>query len=235
MAVAALALFAPATASYWAVRVDPAFAREVLPGSMLVRAESAPQRLREGKGYVDVPGVAMPMASSSIMTNNVQVTLLVFAGGVLAGLGTLAVLVLNGVYLGAMLGLYDAYGAGRLIWTFVAPHGVLELSAICIAGGAGLWLGSGLVFPGRATRSAALAQRGRDAVSLLAGTTLLLVLAGSVEGFVSPSGAPEAVRLTTALTLAVVFAAYLLFAGRGEPDPTATPGTSRPGTGSPPR
>jgi len=231
VAAAAGALFLPAVASYTAVRLDPAVARQILPAGMIIRAENAPTRLRSGQGYIDVPGVLMPTMSSRIMTNNVQVTLLAFAGGVLAGLGTLVILVFNGLYLGAMLALYDSYGVGRLIWTFVAPHGVVELASICIAGSAGLWLGSGLLFPGRLSRAAALAERARDGVSLLAGTTLLLVLAGSIEGFVSPSDTPEVFRLGTAAGVAVALTAYVVLSGRkGEKEgpTTEAPGTSRP-------
>lgn len=223
VAVAATALFAPAVVTYATVRADPAVAREILPAAIVARAESAPARLREGRGYVDVPGVTMPLASSGIAVNNVRLSFLVFAGGALAGLGALALLVFNGIYLGAVIGLYDAYGAGALIWTFVAPHGILELSAICIAGGAGLWLGSGLLFPGSSTRRAAFVARGREAVSLLAGTTMLLLLAASVEGFASPSDTPAALRLSLAAGLALSFLAYILLAGR----------TPRGGAGAP--
>ncbi len=238
IAIAATVLFGPALVTYATVRADPSVARRVLPTAMIVRAENAPARLRSGLGYIDAPSALMPLMSSRIMTNNVQVTLFCFAGGVLAGLGSLILLALNGIYLGAMLGLYDAYGAGPLIWTFVAPHGVLELGAICISGGAGLWLGSGLLFPGRLGRFAAMAERAQEAVSLLAGTTLLLVLAGSVEAFVSPSPLGAGLRLAVAGALALSFLAYIVFAGRGaraDGPVTGAPGTSPRGSGSPPR
>ena len=92
----------------------------------------------------------------------------------------------NGVQFGGVLGLYQHYGILTLILSFVAPHGVLELSAIPIAGGGGLLIASALLLPGAMTRREALVIRGRRAIRLIAASTLLLVIAGTLEGFVSP-------------------------------------------------
>lgn len=216
LAVAAAALFLPAIATYTAVRVDPGSARAILPAQFVIRAEQAPQRLSEGRGYVDVPEMFMPVMSSRLIANNVQVTFFAFATGIFAGLGTILLLAFNGVFLGAAVGLYDANGAGALIWSFVAPHGVVELTAVCIAGAAGIWMGSALVLPGRASPGAALVTRARESVALLLGTTLLLVLAGMIEGFVSPATIPTTVKLTIAAVTALALIAYLTLAGRGE-------------------
>ena len=208
-------LFLPALFTYAAVRADPPLARELMPQGMIARAETAPERAEAGGRYVEVPEVAMPLMSSGIIANNVQVTFVAFAAGITAGIGTAALLAFNGVHLGAVMALFRNVGAAGMIWEFVAPHGVIELLAICIAGAAGLMLGAGLVAPGRRTRSAALARRAREAVSLLAGTTLLLVLAGLVEGFVSPAAIPVPAKAVIAAALAASVLAYLLFAGRG--------------------
>jgi hypothetical protein len=95
-------------------------------------------------------------------------------------------LVLNGVSFGGVLGLYQSKGILKLILAFVAPHGVLELTAVCIAGGAGLLLAAALLLPGRRTRKRALVENGRRAIRLIAAATVLLLVAGSLEGFVSP-------------------------------------------------
>lgn len=216
VAVSAACLFLPALAAYGAVRVEPSLARELVPQTAIARAETARERAASGRGYVDVPEVFMPVFSSQIITNNVQVSFMAFAAGITAGIGTVALLVFNGVHLGSVMGLFRNEGAAPLILEFVAPHGVMELIAICIAGAAGLILGSGLVAPGRMTRAAALAQRAREAVSLLAGTTLLLVLAGLIEGFVSPAAIPLGIKLTIAAAAAAAVASYLLLAGRVE-------------------
>jgi len=95
-------------------------------------------------------------------------------------------LVLNGVSLGGVIGLYQSKGILPLLVAFVAPHGVLELTAICIAGGGGFLIAAALLIPGRRTRRRALAENGRRAIMLIAGSTLLLLVAGTLEGLVSP-------------------------------------------------
>lgn len=215
IALAAAFLFVPAVASYSVVTLEPARARSVLPGTMIARAEEAAQREAEGRGYIEVPDVFMPLLASGVIANNVQVTFAAFAGGILAGVGTLLILVFNGVMLGSVAGLFAAYGVGMQLWSFVLPHGVIELTAIAIAGGAGLWLGSALVLPGRSTRREALVERGREAVSLLAGTVLLLVVAGVIEGFLSPSPIPRGAKLLFASVAGLGVLAYLTLAGTG--------------------
>ena len=210
IALAALCLFVPLFVSLGAVYREPARARELLPPGMIARAEEGPARQAAGKGYVDVPEVFMPTMASGIIANNVQVTFLAFAGGILAGLGTVVTLVTNGVSIGAVAGLFASHGLLLYLLAFILPHGVLELSAICIAGGAGLWLGSALVLPGRQTRRQALVERGREAVSLLAGTAFLLLLAGLLEGFVSPADLPFPAKYGASALSAVMLALYLL-------------------------
>ena len=142
-----------------------------------------------------------------------------FAGGVLAGAGTVMLLVFNGVYLGSVLGMYANERLLGVILAFVFPHGFMELTAICLAGGAGLWLGSAILMPGRRTRRAALQERGREALSLLAGVVGLLVVAGIVEGFYSPAGLPAVAKFTFGSVTAVLLALYFAAAGRREGEP----------------
>jgi uncharacterized membrane protein SpoIIM required for sporulation/uncharacterized RDD family membrane protein YckC len=211
--LAALLLFGPAVASFAAIAAEPGRARTMLPAEMIVRAEEGAAREARGIGYAEIPDVMMPLFSSGIIANNVQVSFFAFAAGILAGLGTALILLMNGVFLGGVAGLFHAEGLNRYFWSFVLPHGVLELTAICIAGGAGLWLGSAFVLPGRRTRRAVLVERGREAVSLLAGVVVLLVLAGLVEGFISPSQLPAPAKFAFAGMSFVGLAAYLLRAG----------------------
>lgn len=186
IALAAAMLFGPAAIAYTAVVTHPEIAASLLPPEMLDRADAGVARARNGEGYIPDPELFRPVMSSAIIANNVQVTFAAFAGGILAGAGTVAALVFNGIDLGGVLGLYQSKGILRLILAFVAPHGVLELSAICIAGGGGLLLGSALLLPGALTRREALVVRGRRAITLVAGAAMLLVIAGSLEGFISP-------------------------------------------------
>ena len=183
---AALLLFAPAAIAFTAVVDEPAVASTFIPSGMLDRAEEGVRRAREGRGYISDPQIFRPVMASQIIANNVQVTFGVFAFGITFGLGTVLVLVLNGVSLGGVFGLYTAKGIGSLLLKFVAPHGVLELTAICIAGGAGFLLAAALLLPGPRTRKRALVENSRRAIRLVAAATLLLLVAGTLEGFVSP-------------------------------------------------
>jgi uncharacterized membrane protein SpoIIM required for sporulation/uncharacterized RDD family membrane protein YckC len=217
--LASLLFYGPGVVSYAYVRGDPARARELVPAEMMARAEEAAAKEARGEGYVEMPELMMPAMATQIISNNVQVSFLAFVGGILAGLGTVAVLVFNGVHLGSVAAVFANHGQSLHLWTFVLPHGIIELTAICIAGGAGLWLGSAVLVPGRVTRKEALVTRGREAVSLIGGTALLLLIAGTIEGFVSPSALPRAAKLAFAALVAVVLVAYLATAGREGPHP----------------
>lgn len=212
--LAALLLFGPMLASYAAVRDRPARARAIMPAEMLARAENT-ARGDINASYIDVDGAERPVLSSILVTNNVQVSFFAFAGGLLAGAGTVLILVLNGVMLGAGFGLYANNEVLGVILAFVFPHGVMELTAICLAGGAGLGLGSALLVPGRRTRREALRERGRSFLSLVGGSVLLLIVAGLVEGFYSPSGLPAVAKFAFGGATALMLAAYFGFAGRG--------------------
>lgn len=214
--VAAAFFYLPAVATFAAVHAEPTRAYALLSTEMVSRAEEGAGRKAQGKGYIEIPQVYMPVMASGIIANNVQVTFMAFAGGIMAGLGTLMILIINGVHLGAVAGLFDHHDANLYLWSFVLPHGIIELTAICIAGGAGLWLGSAILLPGRRTRREALVIRGKEAVSLLAGTVLLLLVAGVIEGFISPAPIPDAMKLGFALCFALILVTYLVRAGRDE-------------------
>jgi len=184
--LAAAFLFGPAIIAYVSVVRHPDMARQLVPSGMIDRAERGVEWAKSGRGYIDIPDSLRPIAASAIMSNNILVSTMTFAGGITAGVVTLYELVYNGVSLGAALGLYQSKGILSLIVRFVAPHGVLELSAITFAGGAGLLIGSAFLIPGAMTRREALIARGRRAVRLVAATVLMLVVAGTLEGLVSP-------------------------------------------------
>ena len=216
--LASVLFYLPGILTFAAVRDDPGRGRNLLPAEMMDRAEKAAERSAVGKGYVRAAEVegGMPFIASMVMSNNIRVTFMAFAGGIAAGLLTALVLVFNGVQLGAAAGVFANYGASLYLWSFVLPHGFIELTAICIAGGAGLWLGSAFVVPGRVTRREALVTRGREAVSLIGGTAVMLVVAGTIEGFISPSDLPTPVKLSVAGIAALATILYFAFAGRGE-------------------
>jgi uncharacterized membrane protein SpoIIM required for sporulation/uncharacterized RDD family membrane protein YckC len=208
--IAAAFLFVPAFIAYTAVVRNPAVAPVFIPTGMLDRAEDGVKRAKSGEGYIPDPQVFRPVMASQIIANNVQVTIAAFGFGVTAGIGTLLLLLLNGVSLGGVVGLYQSKGILALLLAFVAPHGVLELSAVCIAGGAGLLIAAALILPGERTRRAALAENSRRAMRLISASTLFLIVAGSIEGMVSPIPYwPLSLKFIVAAFTAVMMYVYL--------------------------
>jgi uncharacterized membrane protein SpoIIM required for sporulation len=151
--------------------------------------------------------------ASFIMTNNILVTIYTFAFGALCGIGTLFYLAFNGANIASVLALTYRAGFGNDLVTFMAAHGVVELSCIFIAGGAGLLIGSAILIPGDLTRADALRTRGMEAVRLMIGVALLLVVAGIIEGFVSPAPIDPRIKYSVAAITGVALYAYLLFVG----------------------
>jgi len=151
--------------------------------------------------------------ASFIMTNNILVTIYTFAFGALCGIGTLFYLAFNGANIASVLALTYRAGFGNDLVTFMVAHGVVELSCIFIAGGAGLLIGSAILMPGDLTRADALRTRGMEAVRLMIGVALLLVVAGIIEGFVSPAPIDPRIKYSVAAITGVALYAYLLFVG----------------------
>jgi uncharacterized membrane protein SpoIIM required for sporulation len=137
-----------------------------------------------------------PKATSGIMTNNLSVSFITFAGGIVFGLGTFFSLYQNGMLLGIIGAACHQYGMSIPLWSFVAPHGSLELPAIIIAGGAGFRLGYAMLFPGNLRWKDSIAQGGLEATRLVSGVIPMLVVAGCLEGFFSPSHAPIWLKFT---------------------------------------
>jgi uncharacterized membrane protein SpoIIM required for sporulation len=154
------------------------------------------------------------VGATSIFTHNIQVTIYTFAFGALFGVGTLFYLAYNGALIFAVLALTYRAGFGNDLLTFMVGHGVIELSCVFIAGGAGLLIGSALVLPGDLSRADALKTRGMEAVRLMIGVAVLLVLAGIIEGFISPAPISPVIKFGIGGLTGLALYAYLLLAGR---------------------
>ena len=163
--------------------------------------------------------------ASMIMTNNIQVTIYTFAFGATLGIGTLFYLAFNGANIASVVALTYKAGFGKDLVTFMVGHGVIELSCIFIAGGAGLLIGSAMIMPGDLTRGDALRVRGMEAVRLMIGVALLLVVAGTIEGFVSPAPIDPRIKYSIAAITGLALYGYLLFVGH-EPEKTEAPPAS---------
>ena len=159
---------------------------------------------------------ANQIGSTQILTNNILVSFLAFAYGAFFGIGALYVMFYNGLQIGGVLGVcYKTNPAfANSLVEFMIGHGVIELSCIFIAGGAGMLIGYSLINPGNLTRAQALKKNGIDAARLAIGCAFLLVIAGIIEGFLSPSNLPAAVKYGTGILTGIAMYSYLFLAGR---------------------
>lgn len=213
---AALLMLIPALLAGWMTAWQPEASVWLLPAQV---QELIPM-IEDQELWTDVPVGERPYTSSFIMQNNIRVAFMAFGSGVLAGLGTVWIMVFNGLLLGGLTGLTAHYGVGFDLWTFVIGHGVIELSVIFIAGGAGLSLGWAIIQPGLLRRRDALAQAARQSVRLIVGSVPLLVLAGTIEGFISPAeNIPWPVKWGIGVVSGIGLYSYLLLAGRKRPSP----------------
>lgn len=205
-----LMFFLPALVGFVVSYRDPSAGATLMPG-----LEQQIQDIRtQTEWWKEINTSGRAASSSQIMTNNIRVAILAFAGGILLGTLTLYTLVQNGLMLGVLAGAAQSLGFAGKLWGFIAAHGVIELSVIFISGGAGLQLGWALVRPGLLTRRTALTLAAQRAVVLLLGCIPLLVIAGTIEGFVSPSALPLAIKLAVAFGSGAAMYGYLLLSGR---------------------
>ncbi len=151
--------------------------------------------------------------STEVLVNNIQVSFLAFALGIAFCVGTAYVLAFNGVNAGIAAGLFYNVGEPSLFWGLILPHGLLELSAVVIAGAAGLRLGWAVISPGDRRRTAAVAMEGRRSVAIIIGLALVFVVAGIIEGFVTPSSLSTPARVGVGVVAFVAFVLYVVNRG----------------------
>ena len=202
----ALAFFAVGTVfAAFFVAGDLHRLQDVLPAGMA--AGFSPYEAPDfGDGSVDVD---YSIFTAVIMTNNIAVAINAFALGVLAGLGTVYIMVVNGLMVGGLFGYFHVVGADMLIaYALVLPHGVLELFAIFLCGGCGLMMGRGILMPGDFSRKHSIIYHAKKAAVLMPGIVVMLVIAAVIEGFFTPLAIAPEFKLVFAATTGVVFVAY---------------------------
>ncbi len=160
--------------------------------------------------------------ATRVFVNNVQVAILAFAAGILGCLLTAYVLATNGANLGVAAGLFAAAGRSGQFYGLVAPHGLLELSSVVIAGGAGLSLGWALIDPGDRPRARALGEDGRRAMAVVVGLVVCFGVAGTIEGFVTGSGLPTWARVGIGVMAEAALLTWVVLLGRGAASAGAT-------------
>ena len=155
---------------------------------------------------------AKPQTSSFIMTNNMMVCFYTFVFGIAGGIGTVLLLIQNGLSIGATFTTVAQHHMAMSLLSFMAAHGALEIPSIMFAGAAGLRLGAGVLFPGMLRRRDALALAGTESVQLVSGTIPLLIIAGSFEAFLSPTHIPIGFKFATC---AILFTGLCYWLGEG--------------------
>jgi uncharacterized membrane protein SpoIIM required for sporulation len=211
MVLATAVFLAGLLGAYVATRLAPANAYLFVPMGLdvsnpgQVTSEDISERFRQ---------MSHPPMAAAIVSNNISVAFNVFAFGITAGVGTCYLLLMNAMMLGGFAAHFTNHGLSYPLWSFLAPHGVLEIFAILVAAAAGLRLGFSLAVPGGRTRSASLRLGARDAVLLVLGTVPMFAVAAFLEGFVTPSYLPGAAKIILGVTVAAVVLVYLLAVGR---------------------
>ena len=228
LVVATVLLFAPVVLSGLWAHNNPSDAVAAIPGRF---GGGRPSNLdRSGDLGLSLP--EQGAMAAGIITNNISVTLAAFAGGLTGGLLSAVAMVLNGLILGTLGGLAIYSGQWGRFVELILPHGGLELSLIVVAGAAGLRLGWSAVKPGYRTRSESLVEEARNTVELALGTGAWLIVAGLVEGFVTPRAVGVPAALLVGLGLAALFWALVWWRGAPPPapdQPRSLPTRSGPG------
>ncbi len=213
-------LFVPAIVSYFVVLANPDAAYGIASPQLI-------ERVHHHEIWTHIPPDVRVAEAGLIAVNNIWVSMLAFGFGVIFGLPVIYVLISNGIHLGGLFGLTQAFGVSGGLIDFVIGHGVLELSIVVAQGAGGLMMGWALISPGNRKRTDALVMATRRAFTLLLGLAPLLLIAGTIEGNISPSDAPFAVKVTIGLTTGLLLYAYLLFGGGRSA--TTAPAPSAPG------
>jgi uncharacterized membrane protein SpoIIM required for sporulation len=213
VAAAALLFFGPLLGLIAVLQAFPEFVHYLLAPEQIANFHAMydPANRRLGTREAD----SSLMMFGFYIWNNVRIGFQTFAGGLLAGVGSIWFLGANGIVIGAVAGYLTQIGYTETFWSFVAGHSSLELLAIVLAGAAGLRLGQAVIAPGNVSRKAALVAAARPAVRMMYGAALMFFAAAFVEAFWSPlTEIPFHFKITAGVAGWLLLLGYFLFAGR---------------------
>lgn len=184
--------------------------------TQFVMISDIPEQIKANDHWWTNLNDANQIGASQILSNNILVMFHVFAGGAFFGVGAFYPLAIEGSRMGSLFGacfkLNPPFGNDLL--SFVVGHGVIELSCLFFCGGAGMMIGYTIINPGDLTRAQALKKKGIEAARIVIGSACFLVVAGIIEGFLSPSDLPPAVKFATGIGTGIAMYSYLFLVGR---------------------
>lgn len=202
LATSGALLFGPWIAIMLAIIINRDVAELMVPATLL-------DGMKQGETWFEIDSSRRVATAVFLMTHNAQIGLAAFAGGMLAGVGTILLLVYNGLSLGAVFGALVAYGLSDRMIGFVGPHGFIELSAVVVCGAGGLMLAQALLWPGFEPRSVVLSTAAQRAARLMLGILPFFAVAGVIEGNVSPMDFPWPYKLAIGLATFALFLTYV--------------------------
>ncbi|MEW9701195.1 stage II sporulation protein M [Paenibacillus sp. SI8] len=183
---------------------DPLNLHLILPGGMADNID--PSKTAEPRGNLH-----SPLVSTTIMTNNIKVAVLAFISGVTLGIGTVYLMITNGLLIGALAAVFMQSGKSYVFWAYILPHGIIEMTAIFIAGGAGLYMGYRFFVPGPFPRKLRFLESAKESAKLLIGTIPLFIIAGLIEGYITPSTLSLEVKYLIAGVTLLLLALYYVY------------------------
>ncbi|MGY3266544.1 stage II sporulation protein M [Lysobacter sp. HA35] len=214
MLAAAALLYVPMVLVFAAIQLDPDLSSALFSPEQLAQFEAMYDPADAARKLGRDSGTDVAMFGFYIF-NNVTIAFRTFASGALAAVGSIFVLISNGVLIGGVAGHLQAVGRGDPFWRFVCGHSAFELTAVVIAGGAGLQIGLRLLAPGQRRRIDALVDAGKRGALLSAGALAMLVIAAFLEAFWSSIGwMPAAVKYSVAAVLWSLVGLWLWRGGR---------------------
>ena len=228
--VAWLLFFVPLGITWTAIQVNPSLAYRIIPTKQLemmdeMYADPSDDEEEENESSESVEeslnsGFAeeRSLMAGFYIRHNTGIALRSFILGVTFGVGTVYILLYNGVAIGAIAGFVIASGHSERFLTFVVSHGSFELTAIAIAGAGGLMLGDSLIHRGQRSLVDSLSTKALDAIKIMGGAAVMLFIAALIEAYWSPSGIPTTIKVTVGAILWVLVYTYLFMAGRGSED-----------------
>jgi uncharacterized membrane protein SpoIIM required for sporulation len=185
---------------------DPSSIEAVVPGWI---GRNIRDTLKDSPAKSGIPDELKPAISAAIIINNIKVSIVAFSTGAAFGVLTAFALAQNGMMVGGLAAFFMGGKRSLDFWALILPHGIIELTAIFIAGGAGLILARAMIKPGNMSRWDALRLASGPAIRLMGGVVALLVVAGAIEAFITPSGMPQTAKLLFAALTAIGLAVYL--------------------------